>query len=308
MACRSVRRGRGFTLVELLVVIGIIALLIGILLPSLSKARKQANSVKCLANLHQLSLAFVQYALNYRGKSISYTNPDYAPAGSDPASMMWQEQLRPYYGHVVKPGTYEDTRTSIRLCPEATDLLDPTFATPQSGSFGDAHRAWNFTCTTVVDTTGLPLRQFSSYGINGWIYQLPTVDPTNPLYTSTSQILSYSNCSSIAIYQQQQVRLNSGLASRIPFMGDANRTDGWPTPNDSGPGVNQALYSLNTGFQALSVNNMGRWVLNRHGRNMNMAFVDGHAESMSMPALWNLPWYTGFVPPSKAPKFPTSYQ
>jgi prepilin-type N-terminal cleavage/methylation domain-containing protein len=55
------RRGRGFSLVELLVVIGIIALLISMLMPALTRARAQANTVKCQANLHVIAAMLTIY-------------------------------------------------------------------------------------------------------------------------------------------------------------------------------------------------------------------------------------------------------
>jgi len=64
---REMPTSRGFTLVELLVVIGVIGILIGLLMPALARSRQQANSLKCQANLHVLGQMLQMYENENKG-------------------------------------------------------------------------------------------------------------------------------------------------------------------------------------------------------------------------------------------------
>ena len=75
-------RRRAFTLVELLVVIGIIALLISVLLPTLSRAKEAANRTKCAANMRELVTGWMAYHIQYKGK-LPYVHTSPSPT-NDP--------------------------------------------------------------------------------------------------------------------------------------------------------------------------------------------------------------------------------
>jgi len=111
------RRIRAFTLTELIVIIAIVAILIALLLPVLSRARSSSQTVSCLSNLRQIMMAFQLYAGDNRQEL-----PDPAATGQS-----WESLLRPYlsprevYHCKADGGLFENLRSSY----DWRDTFDP---------------------------------------------------------------------------------------------------------------------------------------------------------------------------------------
>jgi prepilin-type N-terminal cleavage/methylation domain-containing protein len=139
---------RGFTLVELLVVISIIALLLAILMPSLQKARRQAQAMICMARLNQMSLASIMYSEEYDGK----LPPLLVGWNGINHNVSWLRYIVPYikldkklstgdngtflYNDAPGPKANREGMKSVLVCPEAVKLCKLELSSPTYGRNG----------------------------------------------------------------------------------------------------------------------------------------------------------------------------
>jgi prepilin-type N-terminal cleavage/methylation domain-containing protein/prepilin-type processing-associated H-X9-DG protein len=148
---------RAFTLVELLVVIGIIALLISVLLPALNRARQQAQLVQCQSNLRQIGQAIIMYAGDNQGSlpfgywdgtaipGTDTQNTLCTPATQGNYATFWSLLIQPYVGKAGNTwnwngGTMGGVQSSVRqvfLCPSAPLQTDAGLASSNTGTITD---------------------------------------------------------------------------------------------------------------------------------------------------------------------------
>lgn len=262
------RRQRAFTLVELLVVIGVIAVLIAILLPTLGRVRKQAQATACLSNLRQMGTAWVMYTADSKGRphpSVSATrhappqgqqgwfiNPPTSSTGGGLPSYFLQQ--------------YIGTAPQLYNCPSVEEPLGADFA------FGSEATAWRpgaFAITPSMLETG-------TYAYNSW------------LSDSILFRVGYPEASqSFGGFVQKVSQIRS--SSNFPVYSDGKWVESLLCL-DTDILPSRAMQQAPLQGTALGGNYMTTVAIQRHNGGINVVFADGSARNVPIRELWSLQW------------------
>ena len=244
-------RQRAFTLIELLVVVAIIALLIAILLPSLSKARDEAKRAACMSQLRQFANAWTLYTVDWRGGLFDYTL-----TRSD--NEYWTSILAKYYAE----------NSAMLICPQTEDLPGDQGVgnTGIAGvRMGSATIAWS---EQRPYGTKFPYDR-SSYSYNGNLHPKSAYGLEQDRYQNITDIR------------------RSGLT---PVFGDATWREAHPGAPGTLRLFASDLDNPESVAPA-SVDKTYRFVTNRHGHVTNLVFADTHGEMVELTRMWNLQWH-----------------
>ncbi|MBI9016799.1 MAG: type II secretion system protein [Phycisphaerae bacterium] len=259
---------KAFTLIELLVVISIIALLVSILMPALSKARKSAKSVVCMSNLKQWATISVMYTGD-NDDTFWYDGPDSSP-GASQQQAFWMKLLSKYASDVQE----------LRFCPMAIKI-----SPINNACNGATFEAWN----AAPHVPGIDSEYSSgSYGTNLWLS--PVINTQRPGWGFPGDVATNK-----AYHWGKTSAKNS---TDIPVIGDCVWFGVEPFDYQSGDpkGVVSAEkdyfknHKPNVGTGSFQ-RYMDRICLDRHSRAVNWGFMDGSGRKVQLEDLWTLRWH-----------------